>query len=76
MFSLESCVNHTPTALGTSMLVACWMVQRMLRFACRMASEGPCVEGLGPSLWCCWKMEESIRGKAQEEKVRSLEMCP
>lgn len=75
MLSLESCFNHIPTALGTSIPVTWSLVQRMLWFAHRMASNGFCVEGLVSSLWCCWKMEESLRGKALEEEVRLLKVC-
>lgn len=45
MFSVDSYVNHTPTTLGPSILVACWMVQRMLWSAHRIASKACDVPG-------------------------------
>lgn len=47
---------------------------RMLWFAHRRASKGPCVEDLVPNLWCCQKMKESIRYEAQEKEDRLLEV--
>jgi hypothetical protein len=39
-----------------------------------LSPKGPCAEGWVPSLWCHWKVVEPIRGRAQWEEVRPLEV--